>query len=194
MATQANWFDPVNVPNRLTILRILLVPVFIASLLYFTPEKPFFYFIAVGTFLFACITDGVDGYLARRMNEKTKLGSYMDPIADKLLLLSGFLCLSLMNHLPSEMRVPAWVTIPIISRDVIILLGALIVFITTGSLKAKPLFIGKLTTVAQMLTLLLSLFAMPLVLREIFYFLVVGLTFFSGILYIRVGGQMFQET
>ena len=182
-----------NLANRLTVLRILLVPVFIASLIYYTPSKPFFHPIALGTFLIACVTDGLDGYLAKKMKQKTELGSYIDPIADKLLLLSGFLSLSLMNHLPSEMRVPAWVTIPIISRDVVILVGSLIVFIATGKLKAKPLFVGKLTTVVQMSTLFLSLSAAPLVLRDTFYFLAVGLTVWSGILYIGMGSQMFQE-
>jgi len=91
------------------------------------------------------------------------------------------------------MHVPAWVTIPIISRDVVILLGALFVFMSTGSLKAKPLFISKLTTVVQMSTLLLSLLAAPFMVREVFYFLVVALTLWSGSRYIRMGGQMFQE-
>jgi cardiolipin synthase len=184
----------VNLANRLTVLRILLVPVFIASLLYYTPEKHFFYSIALGLFLLACVTDGLDGYLARKMSEKTELGSYIDPLADKVLLLSGFLSLSLMTHLPSEMRVPAWVTIPIISRDVVILMGSAIVFIATGSLEAKPLFIGKITTVAQMMTLFLSLLKAPFILRESFYFLVVGLTIWSGILYIGMGGRMFQKS
>ena len=182
-----------NLANRLTILRILLVPLFIASLLYYTPDKSFFRAIAIIIFLLACLTDGLDGYLARKMHEKTTLGSYMDPIADKLLLMSGFLSLSLMPHLPPYMHVPAWVTIPIISRDVVILLGALFVFMSTGSLKAKPLFISKLTTVVQMSTLLLSLLAAPFMVREVFYFLVVALTLWSGSRYIRMGGQMFQE-
>lgn len=175
-------------------LRILLVPVFIASLLYYTAERNYLYLIALGTFVVACVTDALDGYLARTLNEKTEFGSYMDPLADKLLLLSGFLSLSLMSHLPSQMRMPAWVTIPIISRDVVILVGSLIVFMTTGSFRARPLFIGKLTTVVQMATLFLSLLAAPIFVRQIFYFLVIALTVWSGGLYIRMGGQMFKES
>ena len=182
-----------NLANRLTMLRILLVPAFVAALLYYTPETNYFYFIALASFFIACATDGLDGYLAKKMNEKTEFGAYMDPLADKLLLLSGFLSLSLMHHLPDEMRVPAWVTLPIITRDVVILVGSLIVFMATGNLRAKPLFIGKLTTVAQMLTLSLSLVMAPFIIREIFNFLTVGLTVWSGALYMRMGGRMFQE-
>ena len=182
-----------NLANRLTILRILLVPAFIAALLYYTPENHFFYFVALGTFFVACVTDGLDGYVAKKLNQKTEFGSYMDPLADKFLLLSGFLSLSLMQNLPDGMRIPAWVTIPIISRDVVILAGSLMVFMATGKLKAKPLFVGKLTTVAQMATLSLSLLMAPFWLREVFYFLVLSFTVWSGALYIRLGGDLFQE-
>ena len=194
VAAPADRADSVNLANRLTMLRILLVPAFIAALLYYTPEKNYLYFIALGIFFAACVTDGLDGYLAKKMNETTQFGAYMDPLADKLLLLSGFLSLSLMGHLPEAMRVPAWVTIPIISRDVVILVGSLIVFMATGSLKAKPLFVGKMTTVAQMSTLSLSLLMAPLLLRQLFYFLALGLTVWSGALYMRMGGGMFQES
>ena len=183
-----------NLANRLTMLRILLVPVFIAALLYYTPDRHFLYFTALGIFLVACLTDALDGYLAKKMNQKTEFGSYMDPLADKLLLLSGFLSLSLMGNLPAAMRVPGWVTIPILSRDVVILVGSLTVFMATGTLKARPLFIGKLTTVVQMATLLLSLLLVPLPLRQAFYFLSLVLTVWSGILYIHMGGRLFQAT
>ena len=182
-----------NLANRLTMFRILLAPLFVAALLYFSPDREYLYFIAVSVYLLACTTDGLDGYLARRMNEKTQLGSYIDPIADKFLLVSGYLSLSLMPHLPEGMKVPAWVTLAVISRDIVILLGAVIIFIATGQLKARPLFIGKITTVVQMATLLVSLLALPWGFRIWMYFLTVALTALSGILYVRIGGQMFQN-
>jgi cardiolipin synthase len=182
-----------NLANRLTLLRILLVPAFIASLLYYAPERHALYFTCLGIFFLACITDGLDGFVAKRFNEKTEFGSYMDPLADKLLLVSGFLSLSLMDHLPEGMHIPAWVTIPVISRDVLILAGSLIVFMATGKLKARPLFIGKLTTVAQMTTLSLSLLMAPLLLREVFYFAVLTLTVWSGALYIGTGSRLFED-
>lgn len=193
MAAEEDRDYPLNLANRLTMLRIVLVPVFIASLLYHSPERPYLLMVAVVIYLLACVTDGLDGYLARRMNEHTQLGSYIDPLADKLLLLSGYLSLSLMAHLPRELHVPAWVTIVVISRDVVILVGSIIIFIATGHLKARPLFIGKITTVVQMATLLASLLAMPWNVREVLFVLTVGFTLWSAMLYIRMGGQMFQE-
>ena len=182
-----------NLANRLTLLRILLVPVFIASLLYFSPEHPYLHTAAVGIYLVACLTDGLDGYLARKMDQKTLLGSYIDPIADKLLLLSGYLSLSLIPHLPEAMRVPAWVTLVVLSRDVVILVGSVVIFIATGALKAKPLFVSKMTTVMQMTALFFSLLGFSWEIRLTAYVAACALTVLSGILYVRVGGQMFQE-
>ena len=193
MAFAKDRTGTVNLANRITVLRILLVPVFIACLLYLSPERAYLYKVALCVYLLACATDGLDGFLARKMNEKTQLGSYIDPLADKLLLLSGYLSLSLMTHLPEPMRVPAWVTLIVISRDVVILTGSVIIFIATGSLKAKPLFVGKITTVVQMAALLFSLLGVAWHVRAALYFAAAAFTLISGILYIRMGGQLFQE-
>ena len=181
-----------NLANNITVLRILLVPVFILSLLYYSPEKEYLRLAATALFLGACLTDALDGYLARKMNQKTVLGSYIDPIADKLLLSSGFLSLSFMPHLAPSMKIPGWVAISVISRDVIILTGSMLIFLSTGSLKAAPLFIGKLTTVVQMTTLCAVLLAAPSWLERILFVTTVFLTALSGILYIRVGEKAFQ--
>src|SRR3989338_8361182 len=82
-------------------------------------------------------------------------------MADNLLLLSGFLSLAIMPNLPPSMKIQVWVAIPVVARDGIILIGSMMIFLLTGSLKAEPLFIGKLTTVFQMLTLFFSLIAAP---------------------------------
>ena len=173
---------------------MVLVPVFIASLLYYCPDRAYFHSVSVLVFLLACISDGVDGFIARKLHQKTIVGSYIDPIADKLLLLSGFLCLSLMNHLPVEMRIPAWVTIPVIARDVVILIGSTIIFLTTGHLKVQPLFVGKLTTVTQMLTILASLILAPHSIRIGLFFATLFLTVASGVRYIKTGGRILQST
>ncbi len=183
----------INLANRLTLLRILLVPFFVACLLYYSPGQDFFLVVAIILFIVACATDGIDGYLARKMNQTTRLGSYMDPVADKLLLLSGFLSLSWMTHLPAGMHVPAWLTLAVLSRDVLILTGAMVIFIATGKLIARPMLIGKVTTVAQMAALLFSLLELPWNFRAAFYCLAAVLTVISGAYYIRMGGQMFQE-
>ena len=181
-----------NWANRLTVLRIILVPLFIASLVYYSPERDYLYFLSLAVFLLACLTDGLDGYLARRLNQKTELGSYIDPVADKLLLMSAFLCLSFMGHLPLSMRIPAWLTILVIGRDGLILIGATMIFVTTGRLKAQPLFIGKITTVLQMTSLFFSLVSAPEPVKLALFGLTGTLTVFSGILYIRMGGKILQ--
>ncbi len=181
-----------NIANNLSILRILLVPVFVASLLYWAPDKSYLHLISLGVFMLACVTDGVDGYIARKLNQKTVLGSYLDPIADKLLLLSGFISLSFMPHLPEAMRIPAWVTIAVISRDVIIVLGSTMIFMTTGTLKAEPLWIGKATTVVQMGTLLVALLGVSAPISSSLFFMTFILTVFSGVLYIRVGEKLLK--
>ncbi len=181
-----------NLANQLTVVRILLVPVFIGLLLYYSPEKSFFKTAIIFVFLSACITDAMDGYAARRLNQKTTLGSYIDPLADKLLLLGGFLSLSFMTHLPDLMRVPAWVTISVITRDAVILIGSVMIFATTGKLKAEPLFIGKLTTVFQMLTLFVALLGISTPFHSLLYFSTVILTIVSGIQYLRLGARLLQ--
>ncbi len=183
-----------NLANRITITRIVLVPLFVASLLYLSPERPYLHLIGVLIFLSACVTDALDGWLARRRNEKTELGSYIDPIADKLLLLSGFLSLSWMPHLPEAMRMPAWVTLSVVSRDFLIVTGSVLLFFTTGELKPRPIFVGKITTVVQMATLLAALTGAPQPLCLFLNALTVFYTVWSGVLYVHMGGQMLQES
>jgi len=182
-----------NFANRLTILRILVVPFFIGSLLYYSPERIFLHRITVVMFLMACLSDALDGYLARKLNQCTVFGSYIDPIADKLLLLGGFLSLSLLTNLPAAMKIPAWVTIAVISRDMLIMLGSGLILLMTGTLKAAPLFVSKLTTFAQMLTLFFSLIKAPEPMRFSFFCLATALTVISGIEYIRMGSRILQQ-
>ena len=181
-----------NLANQITLVRIFLVPVFLGALIYYSPEKSYLLFVSISVFLLACMTDAVDGYLARRLHQKTTLGSYIDPMADKLLLVSGFLSLSFMNHLPASTRIPAWVTIPVITRDALILVGALMIFLTTGKLKAQPLPVGKATTVSQMVTLFLSLISAAPSIQLFFFVATVGLTILSGVFYLRLGGKILQ--
>ena len=183
-----------NLANRITIVRIFLVPVLIASLLYYRPERAWLHPVALGCFVLACLTDALDGYLARRLNEKTVLGAYIDPIADKLLLLSGFLSLSLMEHLPPAMHVPGWLTLFVLSRDVIIVIGSMIIFFASGRLKPEPLFIGKATTVVQMAALFSALVMLPDPWRSAVFVGTAALTLLSGVLYVQMGGRMLQSS
>ena len=181
-----------NLANNLSLIRILLVPVFIGLLLYYSAENIWMKFLPAAVFLIACLTDALDGLVARKLNQRTVVGSYIDPIADKLLLLGGFLSLSFMTHLPQDMRIPAWVTIPVVTRDVIILIGVTVIFLITGKMKAEPLFISKVTTVIQMSALFAALVAAPSWLQLVLCILTVLLTIFSGIEYLKMGTRLLQ--
>jgi cardiolipin synthase len=185
--------DWANVANHLSILRVLLAPAFVGCLLYYAPGREMLLSAALGVFVIACATDALDGFLARKLRQQTVFGSYIDPVADKFLLLSGFISLTFMGNLPPSMRIPAWVTIPVVTRDLVILIGATVVYLTTGSLKAEPLFVSKATTVSQMATLVAALVSAPPALQLFLFAATVTLTAVSGIQYIRIGEEMIQS-
>ena len=137
----------VTVPNLLTVFRMVLIPVFVSLLFY---QR---FLLALGIFVLAGITDGLDGLLARRFNQKSQLGTILDPIADKLMLVTSFVVLSMRSvfpqPLPSHLPVPFWVTVAVISRDVFILVGAAAINIVTGFRGFRPSMLGKINTTVQ---------------------------------------------
>ncbi len=150
-----------NLPNRISILRILLTPVFICVMLYYTPSHDYLRFVALGIFSLAVLSDALDGFLARVLKQKTELGTVLDPIADKFLLFTAFITLAATHNLPEGIRLPLWVPIIVVSRDIIILLGALIIFLVTGDIKIAPSPLGKVTTFFQMATIISVLLLYP---------------------------------
>src|SRR4051812_46690202 len=108
--------------NKITILRILLTPFFVVEALYYvTTGNEVYRLIAILSFAVAAICDGVDGYVARRYNQRSELGAILDPLADKLLLVSAIVLLSL--NWPYFERIPLWLTCTIIGRDILIVSG-----------------------------------------------------------------------
>ena len=140
-----------NIPNYLTFLRIILVPFFLSSLIYFDPNQPATRHWALSIFLAATLTDALDGFLARRFRWQTKLGTFLDPFADKLLLVCGFLGIASSRAFP--MAPPLWAVIVIVFRDLLILGGLAVIFFGTGEITVRPNFLGKMTTFFQMLTI-----------------------------------------
>lgn len=137
--------------NQLTILRMVFIPVFVILLVYSHLGWAFLIFLLAG------VTDGLDGLMARWLQQKTSLGAYLDPIADKLLLTTSFVVLSIRNiGLPTV--VPLWLTILVISRDVILISSALVIIITTSHRTFRPSFYGKMTTCLQILTIVTVLY------------------------------------
>src|SRR4030065_2545360 len=134
-----------NLPNLLTLIRILLIPLFVILII----NQSFSWALII--FALAGITDGIDGLIARITRQRTELGAYLDPIADKLLLSAGFITLAIIELLPN------WLTVIAIPRDLIILLGFFIFILTNRRPKIQPLLVSKITTGFQISTILLAL-------------------------------------
>jgi cardiolipin synthase len=137
--------------NKVTILRILLTPFFVVEMLYYVENgNEVHRLMALLTFAVASILDGVDGYIARRYNQKSELGAVLDPLADKLLLVSGVVVLSF-NHLPRLGQIPLWLTGIIIGRDLLLLIGFTVIRLIVGKVVVRPRMFGKIATVLQMI-------------------------------------------
>ena len=178
--------------NKVTIGRIILVPFFVVQMLYyFRTGDELHRYLAMAAFLIATISDGIDGYLARHRGQATQLGAYLDPIADKLLMLSGFILLSMNN--PYLQRMPLWLTGTVIGRDVIIVSGSVLLYVVTGNVTVKPLFMSKTSAVLQMVTIGWVLFKLPAIGTLWLAGAVSITTGITGLLYVRDGIRQFSE-
>ena len=130
-----------SVPNQLTMLRLLVLPFVLISMIYERHDLAFWLFIA------AAVSDGIDGIVARHFNQKTLLGEYLDPIADKLLLSSCFIVQALIG------AIPLWATVLVLSRDVVIIATVLVVVLTTDIRSFPPSRLGKINTAVQIATM-----------------------------------------
>jgi len=173
-----------NLPNLLSVSRIISVPLLIILLI----DQLFAW--ALLLFVVAAVTDAVDGLLARLLHQRTTLGSYLDPVADKLLTASSFTVLALLNILPG------WLAVIVISRDVIILLGLMILFLTSRFPEIQPSVTSKVTTVFQLGTVIAALsskfsFSIPFVLEFLIWATALA-TIISGLQYIGKGIKIFN--
>ena len=140
--------------NKITILRILLIPFFVVEVLYYVETgNEVHRLVAILAFAITAILDGVDGYIARRYHQKSELGAMLDPLADKLLLLSGIVLLSF-DHRPCLGQVPLWLTGTVIGRDLLLLIGIAVIRLIVGQVKVRPRVFGKIATVLQMIVVL----------------------------------------
>jgi cardiolipin synthase len=175
----------ISIPNILTLLRILLTPLFIILLLRRLYPQGLLVFVLAG------VSDALDGFIARYFDQRTQLGAYLDPLADKLLLVSAFVCLGVLEVLP------AWLAVIVITRDILIVLGIAILTITEKPYEVQPSFISKCTTAAQLATVAVILlhqsFGRLSIALTPLYWLVAGLTILSGLHYIYLGMVILQE-
>ena len=183
-------------PNLLTIFRMVLIPVFVSMLFY----QKFVWALAI--FVVAGITDGLDGLFARRFRQQSQLGRILDPIADKLMLVTSFVVLSMRGvfptPLPRHLPIPFWVTITVISRDVFILIGAAAINIVTGFRNFRPSFPGKVSTVLQIVTVAAVMFAARIRIGAGYYLptlyaSVFGLAVLSGVHYVFFVSRLMNE-
>lgn len=185
-----------TVPNMLTVFRMVLIPVFVTLLFY---QR---FILALSVFVLAGLTDGLDGILARRFGQQSQLGTVLDPIADKLMLVTAFIVLSMRSvfpqPLPSHLPVPFWVTVAVISRDVFIIVGAAAINIMTGFRGFRPSWLGKLNTMVQIGGIAAIMFGASVPYYTGYYLptvyaVVFALAILSGLHYIFFASKLMNE-
>ncbi len=168
-----------NVPNSLTMFRILLIPVFVALLIQGRYEYCLVVLVVAG------LTDGLDGIVARVTDQRTRLGAFLDPLADKLLLSSGFATLAILQ------LIPLWVAILVVGRDLMLMAATVVAHVTGTNVEIAPTWLGKGTTVLQLayivLVILLSAREMELQLLQPLMYVMVAVTLGSGAHYFYRG-------
>lgn len=174
-----------TIPNTLTFARIVIIPIFVTSLLY----KKYQY--ALILFVIAAVTDLLDGFIARITNQKTKLGAFLDPLADKFLLLTSFILFAIYGWLPN------WITITVISRDIIVVVGWCMLVIFINHRKVEPSLIGKLANAFQAILIAYILLSINgvidnSVIKNLILLLAAFFTVLSGIQYIYRGYKQFH--
>jgi cardiolipin synthase len=170
-------------PNQLTLLRLIFIPFVITNVLDDNWR------LALGLLVLAGLSDALDGWLARALDQRTMLGQYLDPIADKLLLSSLFLVLSIAHKIPWKY------TVLVLSRDVCILATCTALYATVGFRDFRPSIFGKINTVCQISAVFFVVLAQVVIkpwvlaLKDVFLYATFGFTLLSGIHYILVTGQ-----
>ena len=141
--------------NKISITRILLIPFLVSAMFYCTQSRPFMRWVVAGIFCVAMLTDFIDGLVARAFKQKTRIGMILDPLADNLLLLNAFIWMyHLKDTLPFIHKIPVWVILIVVSRDLIILLGVVVFYFLELEVSIVPTVWGKLTTFFQMAAIL----------------------------------------
>jgi CDP-diacylglycerol--glycerol-3-phosphate 3-phosphatidyltransferase len=187
--------------NKITIVRIAMIPAFVLMAIYYGQSiergAPLEWqrFAAIAIFLVAAASDGLDGYVARHYKQRSALGAILDPIADKGLLLSAIITLSISNWSdidPDYGRFPAWFPVLVITRDAVILVGAGVLHLLNGKVHVKPSWTGKVATVLQMAAI--AWVMLQLHFLSLLYIVIAAgvFTFISGIIYVTDGVRQLQ--
>ena len=179
-----------TIPNLISLIRIGLTPLFIIAVLEQEPKR------ALAIFAFAGVTDALDGLIARYFNQRSALGAYLDPIADKLLLTAGFVILAIPN-VHTGVVIPLWITVLVLARDIAILGVALVLQLVVSIKEFPPMGLSKVNTAMQItgiiLVLITGLTDSVDALAVGNLYLVAGLTVLSGLLYIQHLNKLLAE-
>ncbi len=197
---QVSW-QAMTTANKITIIRICLIPAFVAMAIYYGQSvqngdpQEWMRFTAICIFLVAAVSDGLDGYVARRYNQRSRLGIILDPIADKGLLLSGIITLSISNWSevdPHYGRFPIWFPVLVITRDVVIVVGSVVLHLLNGTVRVRPSWTGKVATVLQMAAIAWVMLQLRIIPMS-YIVIAAGLfTFISGVIYVLDGVRQLQ--
>lgn len=179
-----------TIPNLLSLLRMALVPPFIIALINGQMTRALLIVVAAG------ISDILDGFIARFWNQQSLLGTYLDPLADKLLVTAAYVTLALPGvHRPFQ--IPAWVTVVVIARDVLLVVVALVLYLAAGVRRFPPSALSKITTLFQIGAIVVVLLAgaRPEVETAalVLMYLVAGLTLVSGLDYVWRANRLFER-
>lgn len=183
---------PLTFANKITLTRILVVPVFIIAVLSYSPEHDYLRYLSLGLFVFAALSDILDGHIARTRHQKTEVGAILDPIADKFLLMSAFICLYVAAHNFPVMNFPLWLVVAVISRDVMLVVGSVLVFMFTGQLKMTVSVWGKGATFFQGLCVMGLL--LQLSWTSFIWYIAFVFTVISGVDYFLKGFYLLNTT
>ncbi len=190
--TWLNW------PNRITIARIVLVAPLVICLLNLNTGWTGWRRVALGLFTLMAISDLLDGFLARRLKEETPLGRFLDPVADKLLIASAVILLTAEATAVPGFRVPSWVVVIAIGKEVLLLIGFGLVYATTGEFFVRPRTWGKACTMVQLVMIAFCLLApdLPVAVQRawrILYWSACGLAIVAIVDYLRIGNRFAAE-
>ena len=195
------WTANLTLANRITIGRFLLIPIYILLTLYYmksvsehNPEE-MFRWAALMMYVITCLTDALDGYFARSRNEITRLGTLLDPLADKTLLISSLLLLSgPWGQQSFNPHFPLWYVFLVISRDALLVIGSTVIHIAVGHTEVKPRISGKVATFFQMALILWVLGQAPVSVFPWVLWAAAGFTLISTYQYITDGIRQLEKT
>ena len=180
-----------NLANKFSLIRLLLTPVFVLAVLYYKKDNILLANLPLIIFTTAVITDAIDGFIARRYKQTTHLGAALDPLADKFLLVVAFITLTFTKTIPPYLRIPPWILIIVLTRDIFIVIGASIIYLLFEYIEFRPSTLGKVTTSFQMATIALVLLRFRY--SYIIWTATAVITLFSGVHYLIRANRILNE-